>query len=167
MTSVVFAADIEDALVSGGVRDPFARARIMRMIKAYLIQKETAITPAPAADPYGYLQPGGIDSRKGVARCISCRQVRELALFGESGEKRMLTCMACTGEVLHITCTKCGVQKRAEGGFSHDARSPNGWRTRCKTCESGRMDKCARCLMPFRHRQLTNGKCRTCLRAAA
>ena len=142
MTSVVTRQDIEDALVSAGVRIPHARNQVMRVIDFYVAGKIHGEIP-DIPDPHAALLPGESDHDAKVMRCVACSLVRNVALFPvdkrvEGG--RRTTCKDCEdggksipGD-LFLTCHgPCGQRKHASN-FYRARRRGRRFGYKCKDC---------------------------------
>jgi hypothetical protein len=91
MTSALSLADIEDALVSAGVRSPYIRQRILRLVEQYAQRyaipeypEEEEIVPDPPRYEY---------------KCPECKEKKDLKEFPERKAEHRRTpvpCLACS-----------------------------------------------------------------------
>lgn len=153
MTSATSHDDIEDSLIRNGMKNPVARAQVMRTIDAHISFRLYG-TPELTGAHSGLL-PGESDFEEKVTRCLKCSEVKGWSSFTrsrKSDSRHADICISCElGEIpddLFLECKgPCGKTLHASNFYRR--KDTGNFIGKCKTCASTAADreeyKCSRC----------------------
>lgn len=149
MTQRVSREQLEDAIFSAGIRSPYVKQALLRVIEGYVASQ--VLLRVPLCDvpvriaPYAELGPGESDMTAEMTRCQQCLLVKEWGSFHRDGNSRTghkLTCRSCLrlrnanppGKTGLYTCRWCK-GKYPLGGFPEAKRANRSLAVPCLNCE--------------------------------